>query len=168
MNLPVSLSTRLIFIVAFAGFMFILGVLHGERKAGQKHIDYVNAQAQQTIKVIKRQQDVVVKTEVKMQDRIQVIYKQGAEIEKLVPIYITGLDDQHFSVSNGWVRLYDAAFSGDPPGAPTEFDHEPSELPISAISEVNTHNATSCRQWREQALGWREFYANQQVALRQK
>lgn len=158
MNFPISLSSRIVFIASFAAFMFVLGVMHGERSAGQRHIDYIEAQAAKSIAIVKRHQGIVAKAEVKMLDRVNVIYKQGEEIEKLIPIYITGLDDQRFSVSNGWVRLYDSAFSGEPPIAATELDHEPSELPISAISEVNTHNATACRQWREQALGWREFY----------
>lgn len=158
MMAALPLWARCAFFALSSLVFFAFGVTYGERRAGQKHIDYVQAQAAKSIAIAKRQQEIVVKTEVKMRDRVNVIYKQGEEIEKLVPIYITGLDDQRFSVSNGWVRLYDAAFAGESPGPATEFDHEPAGIPISAISEVTTHNATSCRQWREQALGWREFY----------
>lgn len=150
---------RLAFVCLFGFSFYALGISKGEQRTGQRHIDYVQAQAQQAIKITKRQQEVVVKTEVRMRDRVQVIYKQGEEIEKLVPVYITDADDQRFSVSNGWVRLYDAAFAGESPGPATELDHEPAGIPTAAIAEVTIHNATSCRQWREQALEWREFYA---------
>lgn len=153
---------RLAFVALFAFSFYALGVSRGEQRAGQRHIDYVQAQAKQSIKIAQRQQEVVVKTEVKMRDRVQVIYKQGEEIEKQVPIYITSLDDQRFAVSNGWVRLYDAAFAGESPGPATELDHEPARISTAAIADANAFNATVCRQWREQALGWREFYANQQ------
>ncbi len=151
---------RAAFFALSALVFFAFGVTHGERRAGQKHIDYVQAQAEKSIKIAKQQQEAAFKTEIKYRDRINVIYKQGAEIEKQIPIYITVSDDQRFAVSNGWVRLYDAAFTGELTSAAADTDHEPSELPISAIAEINTHNATACRQWREQALGWREFYEN--------
>lgn len=154
----VPLWGRFVFVAVLAFAFYVLGIAKGEQKAGQRHIDYVQAQAQKSIRIAKRQQEIVVKTEIKVRDRVHVIYKQGEEIEKLVPIYITSADDQRFAVSNGWVRLYDAAFSGDSPGPATEFDARPSEIPISAIAEVTAHNATSCRQWREQALAWREYY----------
>lgn len=153
---------RVGFVGLFALTFYAFGVTHGERVEGQRHIDYVNAQAQAAIKLVQRQQEVVVKTEVKMRDRVQVIYKQGEEIEKQVPIYITSIDDQRFAVSNGWVRLYDAAFAGEPPGPATELDHEPARISTAAIAEANAFNATACRQWREQALGWREFYSQLQ------
>ena len=65
-------------------------------------------------------------------------------------------------------RVLDAAWSGDPAGPASDSDREPADVPLDAIAAAEVGNATSCRAWREQALGWREFYAGQQVAINGK
>jgi hypothetical protein len=75
-------------------------------------------------------------------------------------VYVTPGDDTSFGVNAGFVRIYNAAWSGDDPGPASDFDREPAGISLSEIAEADAHNATSCRAWREQALSWREFYAN--------
>lgn len=152
------------FLALFALTMFAFGVTHGERRAGQKHIDYVQTQAQKAIKIVQRQQEVVTKTEVKVRERVRVIYKQGEEIEKQVPVYITSADNGLFGVNVGFVRIVDAAWSGEPPEPASESDRESSRIPLATVAQVAAHNATSCRQWREQALEWRVYYEKLQKA----
>ncbi|MCX8566962.1 MAG: hypothetical protein ON057_001689 [Glomeribacter sp. 1016415] len=48
-----------------------------------------------------------------------------------------------------------AAFTGGP-GTGTE--RKPTGISIAEITEVNTFNASTCRQWLEQALALRAFY----------
>jgi hypothetical protein len=138
--------------------LFGLGELDGQRRAGQAHIDYVTAQAERAIAITKAQAKVVVQTEIQYRDRIKTVYLKGEVIEKQVPVYVTAVDDAVYGVNAGFVRTYNAAWSGDDPGAAAEFDREPAGISISEIAEADAFNATACRAWREQALAWRSFY----------
>lgn len=138
--------------------VFGLGVMQGERVAGQQHVAYVAAQAAQSVKIAQAQAKVVVQTEIKYRDRIQKVYVKGNEIEKQVPVYVTAADNLRYGVNVGFVRSYNAAWSGDVAGPAAESDREPAGIPLADIAETDAANATSCRAWREQAIGMREFY----------
>lgn len=141
-----------------AGFIFLFGQLRGERIAGERHVEYVNAQAKKTVKIAQAQTKVVVQTEVKYRDRIQKIYVKGDVIEKEVPVYVTQSDNAGCTINAGFVRVYDAAWSGEPPGTAADSDREPSGIPLSEVAETDAWNAKVCLAWREQALGWHDFY----------
>jgi len=146
-------------IAAAAGVtLYMLGLLHGERLAGQRHADYIMAQAAHTSSIAQAQVRVVMKTEIEYRDRIQKVYIKGAEIEKLVPVYVTRDDDSRFGVNAGFVRSYNAAWAGEPAGPADESDRDAAGVPLSEVAEVDTHNATACRAWRELAIGLREHY----------
>lgn len=136
----------------------------GKQDEGEKHIAYVNQQAERSIKIAKAQQVVVAQTQIKYVDRIKTIYVKGETIEKQVPIYITQADNVRFAVNTGFVRLYDAAWSGDDPGLAADSDREPAGISLAQVATVNAGNATSCRAWRELALGLREYYVHLQAA----
>lgn len=145
--------------------VFLLGQLHGERIAGEKHTDYISAQAAQSVKIVKAQAKVVIETQIKYVDRIKTIYTKGETIEKQVPIYITSADNAACTINAGFVRAYDAAWTNQPAGPATESDREPAAVSLTDVAETDAHNATSCHAWREQALGWREFYKRLQEAV---
>ncbi len=147
------------------GAMYALGSIHEARVAGEKHLDYVEKQAATEIKIVQAQAKTVLQTETLFRDRIQTIYKQGATIEILIPQYVSPDDTARFGVNAGFVRLLDAAWEGEAVGPASDSDREPAGLAIDAVAETTVGNATSCRAWREQALGWRQFYADQQRAL---
>jgi hypothetical protein len=152
--------------IALAGIaivMYLLGMLHGERTAGQEHIDYVEAQAKRGLQVANARARVVVKTEVKYRDRIRTIYVKGEEIEKQVPVLVTPDDDLLDGVSVGFVRSFNAAWSGDAAGPAADSDRESAGIPLAEVAEADAHNAKSCRAWRELALGLREYYEAQQA-----
>lgn len=153
----------LVLAVAFA-FVFMFGQMRGERVAGQRHIDYVTAQAGQTIKIAKAQQIVVTKTEIEYRDRIQKIYVKGDVIEKEIPTYVTQTDNARCTINAGFVRIHDAAWSGEPAGSAAESDREPAGVSLAEAAEVGAHNATACLAWREQALGLRDFYQKLKLA----
>lgn len=136
----------------------------GKRVKGEEHLVYVAEQAQRTIKVAKAQQVVVTQTQIKYVDRIKTVYAKGETIEKQVPIYVTSADAVRFAVNAGFVRLYDAAWSGDDPGPATDSDRESAGISLAQVAEVDVSNATSCRAWREVALGLREHYQRLQSA----
>ncbi len=145
--------------------IYFLGQLHGERVAGQAHTDYILKQASQTVLIGQAQGKVVTVIQTEYKDRIQKIYVQGEKIETVIHDLVVPADDDRFGVNVGFVRAYNAAWSGDAPGPANDLDREPAAVPLSAVGSAETQNATTCRVWREQALGWRAFYASQQKAI---
>jgi len=160
----IPLPARVVISVVVGIVLYLLGMMHGERSAGQAHIDYVSAQAAKSVKVAQEQMKVVIETQVKYVDRTKTIYTQGETIEKQVPIYVTAADDSACTINTGFVRIHDAAWTGEPPGSATSADREPAGIPLAEVAETNAFNATACLAWREQALGLREFYAKMQAA----
>ena len=144
------------------------GRLHEARVGQEKHAEYVAAQAKQTGVILRKQVVVVTKVDVKYRDRIQKIYVQGEQIGKAIPQYVTPADVGSFGVNAGFVRIVDAAWTGDLAGSAADTDRESAGVPLDDVAAVQAGNATSCRIWREQAYGWREFYARQQVAVNGK
>lgn len=155
---------RLVAVAVIAGAMFLLGQLHGERVAGEFHNDYITKQAAQTVAIGKAQTKVVVQTETKFADRIKKIYIQGETIEKQVPVFIDADDNAACSISLGFVRIHDAAWAGDDPGSAAQSDREPSRVSIAEVAETTAANATTCRAWREKAIGLEEFYEKLKTA----
>lgn len=145
--------------------IWLLGDLHGHTAAGKVHNDYIMAQAAKTVAIGARQVKVVVQTEAVYRDRIQKIYLKGAQIENSIPDLVLPSDDDRYRVNIGFVRGLNAAWAGEPAGPTADIDREPADVPLSAVGRAEAHNATSCLAWREQALGWRVFYAGQQEAI---
>jgi hypothetical protein len=118
-----------------------------------------------TVTLIKTQVQTVTKVETVYQDRIQKIYLQEKNLASLIPSVVPPSVDEHFAVPAGFVRLAGAAWSGAAPGPASDADAGPSGIRFSELAAAEVGNATSCRVWREQALGWRDFYARQQVTF---
>lgn len=151
-------------LAAAGALVFLLGQLHGERIAGQIHVDYVTGQAAQTVKIARAQQVVVTQTEIKYRDRIQKIYVKGDVIEKEVPVYVTQTDNDRCTINAGFVRSFDAAWTGEPAGSAGQSDREPAAVSLAEVGQTNAFNATACLAWREQSLGLLEFYRKLQAA----
>lgn len=146
-------------VLSVAGaFVFMLGCMRGERIAGQRHIDYITAQARQSIQIAKAQEKVVTKTEIRYRDRIHTIVAQSDALIKEVPIHVSPIDNDRCSINAGFVRVHDAAWGGEPTRSAAESDHEPAGVSLAEVAETGVFNASACRAWREQALGFREFY----------
>ncbi len=144
------------------------GRLHEARRGQELHADYVAEQAKQASVIIRKQVVVVTKVEIEYRDRIKKIYIQGEQIEKVIPQFITAADTGRFAVNAGFVRVVDAAWSGDAVGSAADSDREPAGVPLDDVAAVQAANANSCRIWREQVYGWRDFYAKQQVVINGK
>lgn len=167
-SVVVPVGVRWAVLIALAFAVYGLGRLHEARRGADAMADYVGKQAAQTVRIARAQTKVVTVTETKWRDRIQKVYVQGATIESDIPTYIQPVDLGRFAVNAGFVRVLDAAWAGEPAGPGADSDREPAGVPLDDIAAAEVANATSCRAWREQALGWREFYARQQVAINGK
>ena len=145
-----------------------MGRLQEARRGADAMVDYVAKQASATVVIVKRQVEVVAKIETQYRDRVQVIYKEGKQIENRIPDILTPDVDRRLPLPAGFVRILDAAWSGNAVRPADDSDGEPSAVPPSVVAANEADNATSCKVWRAQSLGWREFYAGQQVAINGK
>ena len=157
---------RVMVVLALVLATYRAGMLHGERVAGQAHIDYVSAQAAKSVKVAQAQAKVVIETQIKYVDRFKTIYAQGETIEKQVPIYITADDNAGCTINTGFVRIHDAAWANQPAGPAADTDRESAGVSLAEVAETNAFNAAACLAWREQALGLHEFYAKMQATMK--
>ncbi|MCX8567010.1 MAG: hypothetical protein ON057_001737 [Glomeribacter sp. 1016415] len=104
------------------------------------------------------QAKVVIQTEIQYRDRIKIVKEKGDTIIKEVPGYVTQADTESFGVNVGFVRHYNAAFTGGAAGVAAESDRGPARISLAELAEVNAYNANVCWQWREKALGLKMFY----------
>lgn len=159
MDKIVKALPNLIFFALFF-IMFLLGVNRGERIAEKRHGDYISAQAKQEVKQVIQDQAIFTKTEIEYRDRIQKIYIKGEQIEKQIPIYITGADNAQCIINAGFLRQYNSSWGDSPSDIASESDREPTAISLTDIAEADSGNATSCKAWREQALGLRALYGS--------
>lgn len=142
------------------------GRLQEARRGADAMSDYLAAQAGRTVAIGRAQTKVVVQTEIKYRDRIQKIYLKGEIIEKQVPVYVTAADNAECRINAGFVRAYDAAWTGEPAGPASSSDRDPAGISLAEVSETNVFNATTCLAWRELAVGLQEHYQKQQAILK--
>jgi NAD(P)-dependent dehydrogenase (short-subunit alcohol dehydrogenase family) len=57
--------------------------------------------------------------------------------------------------------LNNAAATGEPAGGPVDLDREAAGIAPSQVAAVVADNYAACRQWREQVIGWQDFYEKQ-------
>lgn len=153
-------------LVAVCVAAYGLGRLHEARRGVDAMGDYLSAQAARTVAIGQAQAKVVVSKEIEYRDRIQKIYLKGEVIEKQVPVYVTAADNAECRINAGFVRTYDAAWSGESTGSPAESDREPAGVSLADVAEVDAFNATVCRAWRAKAIGIQEFYEEQQAVTK--
>jgi hypothetical protein len=163
LNTTFSMPSRIGFFLLVSTLIFLLGVSWGIQYEGQKRLDEAKQETVRIVKQIQREQVIVKQVDVKYRDRIKKIYLIGEEIESSVRNYISPAAGHDISVPLGFVRVHDAAWSNTATGSPSESDGEPAGISLVEVGEATVHNATSCHAWREQALGWREFYSRLKV-----
>lgn len=162
MTLPGWVKWAALAVLALSLYAF--GRLDGTRIEGARHADYVAKQATQALVIRRAQERIVVQTEIRYRDRIQVIREKGDRIVEQVPIYITAEIDRRFPLPAGFVRLHDAAAIGEPAGAPGDPDGEASAVAPSDAATIIAKNYTDCRRYAEQVRGWQAFYSDLQSA----
>ncbi|KQQ84112.1 hypothetical protein ASF73_16210 [Xanthomonas sp. Leaf131] len=85
------------------------------------------------------------KTVVEYVDRVQIVREAGATITREIPIYVTQKADAACAIPAGFVRLHDAAATGNPAGPPTGDPDAPAAgITLSGIAGTVADNYTSC------------------------
>lgn len=144
---------------AFGAWSWFKGNEHGT----QKLIDYQGRQATEAVRVGGERVKIVYEVETKYVTEIEKIYVKGKTITQEVKIYVTAKDDAGCVVPVGFVREYNAAWSGAPAGSPADADRGPSGIPLSTVAETDAGNATACLVYKTQRDGLIEFYRKQQA-----
>lgn len=140
--------------------------LHGRHAVQAQWKAETEARNERTRETQRAQELAAAKTEIVYRDHIQKIYVKGDTVEKQVPIFVTAADSLRFGVNAGFVRSYDAAWSGEPAGAAAESDREPAAVSLAQVADTDAFNATACLAWREIAMGLREHYTAQEQVLK--
>ncbi|MEA9491639.1 hypothetical protein [Xanthomonas campestris] len=78
-------------------------------------------------------------------DRVQIVREAGATITREIPIYVTQKADAACAIPAGFVRLHDAAATGQPAGPSTGDPDAPAAgITLSAVAGTVADNYTSC------------------------
>ncbi|CAD0313890.1 hypothetical protein ABQZ69_19645 [Xanthomonas sp. WHRI 8391] len=78
-------------------------------------------------------------------DRVQIVREAGATITREIPIYVTQKADAACAIPAGFVRLHDAAATGNPAGPSTGDPDAPAAgITLSGIAGTVADNYTSC------------------------
>ena len=89
-------------------------------------------------------------------DRVRTVQGKTSQIIKEVPIYVSASADAQCDVPAGFVRIHDAAASGQP-ATPGAADAAPSGVALSAIAETVADNYGTCRETAEQLRALQEW-----------
>lgn len=154
---------RLLVGAALAVLAVLLAVAYGSgwkaRDAEAQRVKVEQAKAEQRLleRTVTISQDVGVEVEqraVEIRERTRVIKEQ-------VPVYVTREADARCDVPAGFVQLHDAAAAGATP-SPAQSPDAPSGVAISSVAETVVDNYGTCLEWRNQVLGWQDWYSRLQ------
>lgn len=146
-------------LAGFGAWAWVKGDEHGTEKL----TDYIGKQAVETLRIADARVKIVTETQTEYVPVLQKIYVRGKTIEKEVKVYVTQADDAGCVVPVGFVREYNAAWQGSPPGSPVDADRGPSGVPLSSVAQADAGNATACLAYKAQRDGLIEFYRKQQA-----
>ena len=154
-------------VIAAAAVAFVLFIDNGGYQRGKAELtEYIAKQATATLAAQKVVEKIVTRTEIEYRDRIRVIKEKGDTVVREVPIYVTKEDDSACELRAGFVRVHDAAAAGaGAPGGATESDRTAGGVALSEALSVVADNYKTCRIWREQVIGWQEYYRSLQAQV---
>lgn len=95
--------------------------------------------------------------------KTQAIQVRTVEIIKEVPVYVTVEADRRCDLTDGFVRLHDAAATGNSP-VPYSAGQSPDAsggVEASAVAATVAENYGQCLAWKAQVEGWQSWYASQ-------
>lgn len=133
------------------------------QRSVQKELRREVAKANDVVKVEQKSDNATqqVATDVaKSVDRVQTVTRT---IIKEVPVYVTREADTRCVITDGFVRLHDAAASATAPVpySAGQSPDAPAGIEASTVSATVADNYGTCNVWREQVLGWQSWYASQ-------
>lgn len=154
----VAYAVAAVAVVAFLTGIY-LAIYNKGYAAGKKLLtDYQTAQVAATQETIREVEKVVVEVQTKYVDRIKLVKEKGDVIVQKTTEYIMVPDDAACELRAGFVRVHDGAARNEPPAAPSSADREPGGVALSQATALIADNYATCHKWREQVIGWQEFW----------
>jgi hypothetical protein len=138
--------------------LYAFGRVDGYAIAAKELADYKVQLADAVIRLQTAQAQVVTETQTVVQEKIRIVKEKGDVVIREVPIYISVETDRQFPLSNGFVRVHDAAASGEAAGSAAGTDGQAATVTASFAAETIASNYTECRKLAEQVIGWQAFY----------
>ncbi|CAD7726708.1 hypothetical protein LMG31884_39970 [Xanthomonas hydrangeae] len=137
--------TRLIILLALIAVL-VGGCVWQERRVSAAHTERKQALDAKAAAIAERDSArASTKTVVEYVDRVQIVREAGATITREIPIYVTQKADAACAIPAGFVRLHDAAATGNPAGPPTGDPDAPAAgITLSGIAGTVADNYTSC------------------------
>lgn len=134
----------------------------------QRHL---KADAEAALKASERARDTEATNEQTSQEVGREVEEKQAEIRyvtrtilKEVPIYVSPESDARCTVPYGFVRLHDAAATGNPPAPATaeQPNDAASGVDLSAVASTVVDNYGYTRELEQQVIGWQTWYTQVQ------
>ncbi|NIK10607.1 Tfp pilus assembly protein PilX [Xanthomonas arboricola] len=137
--------TRLIILLALIALL-VGGCVWQEQRVSAAEIARDQALAEKNSAIAERDSEKnSARTVTRFVDRVQVVHEVGATITREIPIYVTQNADAACAIPTGFVRLHDAAATGNPAGPATGDPDAPAEgITLSGIAGTVADNYTSC------------------------
>jgi len=166
-----SLATGVVYAVAAVAIVaFLTGIYIAIERKGYERgklllTEYQQSQTAATVETIRVVEKIVTDVQTVYVDRIRVRKEKGDVIVQKVPEYIMVVDDAACELRAGFVRVHDSAARNEPPQPPADSDRAPGGVALSEATAVVAENYSTCHRWREQVLGWQEFWTRYSGAL---
>ena len=139
--------------VALIGFGWVKGAGHVQARWDAA----VQQQTLQATAIRERQALAAVKVVTEYVDRVRIVREKGETIIKEVPVYVPVQADATCTINRGFVRLHDAAATGELPESARDADAAAAGIALSAVAGSVATNYQTCHENAEQlrALqGW--------------
>jgi hypothetical protein len=147
---PVAWLYRLLGFMALAAALIGLGWFSGANHVQAQWDATVQKQTLQVAAVRERQAQATVKVVTQYVGRVRVVREKGETIIKEVPVYVPVQADAACAINRGFVRLHDAAASGELPESARDADAAATGLALSAVAGTVAANYQTCHENAEQ------------------
>lgn len=113
----------------------------------------------------RRERELQNELDLVQQNKLAKVRVVTREIIKEVPVYVSPESDAGCTVPSGFVQLHNDAAAGVPPASDTPVvPHDtPSGVALSEVATAVAENYGTCRELREQVIGWQEWYRREKA-----
>jgi hypothetical protein len=146
--------------VALFGFGWIKGAGHVQARWDAA----LQEQVLQATAVREQQAQATVKVVTQYVDRVRVVREKGETIIKEVPIYVPVQADAACTINRGFVRLHDAAATGELPEPARDTDAAAADIALSAVAGTVAANYRACHENSEQLTALQGWVREMKVA----
>lgn len=148
---------RVLILATFAATLLGFGWIKGAEHVQARWDAATEKLAQQAATERARQAEATVKVVTQYVDRVRVVRAKGDTIIREVPVYVPLQADAACPINHGFVRLHDAAASGELPEPTRDPDAPAPGLALSTVAETVTTNYQTCHENAEQLRALQEW-----------